>query len=150
LQLLAHILHPVIVTALDSGLAARLFGLAFAAGWVQEAQDRVVLSVPGLQEISVIIPDAENAPGQISAYVLGFVRMVNLLSVEQIQALQKAISQMDITPWRAWTTANWREAPGARAVMSTPAPANEDFALVVALIVRDEVIRRVKSESQSG
>lgn len=149
LQLIAHILHPVIVTALDSGLPARLFALAFAAGCVQAAQDRVILSVPGLQPISVNIPDAENAPGQISAYVLGFVQMVNIFSPEQIQGLQKSIAQMDIAPWRAWTTANWREAPGARAVMATPSPANEDFALLVSLIVREEVIRRVKSESQS-
>lgn len=149
LQLIAHILHPVIVTALDSGLPARLFALAFAAGWVQATQNRVILGAPGMQPVSVNIPEPENAPGQLSPYVLGFVQMVNTLSAEQIQELQKSVSQVDMAPWRAWTTSTWREALGARAVMSTPSPANEDFALIVALIVREEVMDRIKSESQS-
>jgi len=145
LQQAARVLSPVLVTALDSGLPARLYALAFANGWVQASQNQILLEAPGMQPISVTIPVTENEPQALSPYVLGLIQMVGVFSAEQIQALRGAISQSDMALLRAWTLPNWRELSAVRAVLSTSSTANEDFVLMVALIVREEVMRRVKA-----
>ena len=140
----SRIFTPVILTALDSGLPARLYGLAFASGWVREGENKILLTAPGMQTIQVDIPDPGDIPREFSPYVLGLVDFVIQISPEQLKQLQEAVGQIDINAWQSWTTNEWREGELAKGLLSAGSPDAEDFAAIVALVVREEYIKRAK------
>lgn len=141
----SRIFAPIILTALDSGLPARLFALAFASGWIRTGDNKIILTAPGLRSIEVDIPEQGNLSRDFSPYVLGLVNFVTQVLPAHVNELQNALGQSDLNLWRNWTsTDEWRESELAKVLLSARTPDAEDFASIVALVVRDEYVKRMK------
>ncbi len=141
----SRIFTPVILTALDAGLPARLYALAFASGWVRHEGNKILLSAPEIQTIEVDIPEEGNLSREFSPYVLGLSNFATQVTPEQVKEIQTALAKVDINLWRRWTTGDWRAHELAALILSTRTPDAEDFASIVALVVREELLKRMKN-----
>lgn len=139
----ARLLRPVIVTALDSGGVARLYALAYAAGWVQRVRDVLYLNLPDGTSFALTKPEEGNREHPEHAMVVALVRFVSLPG-SQIVMVQNALNQAGeetIRLWRQWTSVEWQQNQLARPLLAGD-PDAADLAAVVALVVRDELRKR--------
>jgi Mg-chelatase subunit ChlD len=138
-----HILHPIIVTALNSDEAAVLFSQALAAGWVRRIGNEIFISADSNSHIwtANLAMDKSDLS---SPYVSGFVRFSTEATPEQVNALRTALTTPNenvIASWQSWVGPDWRQHPLAEELLASGSAA-ADLACITSLIVRDELRQR--------
>lgn len=138
-----RLFSPIIVSALDAEEVCRLFVLALAAGWVHKigAQTKIFLGDSELW--SIVTPQGFN----LHPLVIGFVRFTTQAGTAELEALKSAVAGANediVSVWRGWTTPAWQK---QEIVQELSASGSEglDLASVTALVVRDELRRRMAS-----
>ena len=135
----SRILCPVVVTALDAGMPARLFALCYAAGWTRESETVVVIMLPHGHEIPIKV---DNQTGRIPVIVQAFVNFAAYFEPDQLEAIKTAISNADQQAkdaWQAWTRKDWQTIILVARLTATQTVEGNDFATVTALVTRDQV-----------
>jgi uncharacterized protein YkwD len=135
-----RVLHPAVVTGLNEPARARLYALAYGAGWIQRTGTEARLEIPG--HAPIILANRPRDP--LHPVVLGFIQFAVWESAEDVARLQEAVANAgaDVEGiWRRWTRPDWTSAaPDLWQGNNAPA---QDLAVVTTLIVREEVRRRV-------
>jgi hypothetical protein len=134
---------PIIISALDAEEACRLFALALAAGWVHKIGAQTKISLGGPELWSLVTPQGIN----LHPLVIGFVRFATQAGTAELEALKSAVAGANediVSVWRGWTTPAWQK---QEIVQELSASGTEglDLASVTALVVRDELRRRMAS-----
>ncbi len=99
-----HVLHPLIVTALERNELAELYLLAFAAGWVQTRQDVAVIQIPGSIEKALPLPSQDAGSGGLDPRVAGLIRFAAGLPEDAalVTALRQAFDGANSRVTGAW------------------------------------------------
>jgi len=138
----SRILCPVVVTALGAGMPARLFALCYAAGWMREEDETVVMMMPTGREIPIKVESQSGRTRQIPRVVQAFVNFAAYFEPDQLEAVKTAISSADQVAkdsWQAWTRKDWQTIDLVRQLIATQTVEGNDFATVTALVTRDQV-----------
>jgi Mg-chelatase subunit ChlD len=137
-----RLFSPLVVTALEEDVAARLFALAFASGWVQLRERSLSILPPINSPIQVELPDISNFARHLSPYVMGMVYFGQHATSEQLRSLEEALQSVDLEQWRRWTGPDWQHNDWAKTVLSAGSPDALDFIAYVAMIARTEFLKR--------
>lgn len=138
LQQSARVLHPAVVTGLNEPERARLFALAYSAGWIEQVGSMVRLVVPDTNPVKL----ADNPNDPLHPVVLAFNQLATLDNEPAINGLRYAVAEADDgveNRWRDWTRPTWTTA--ADRLLNEDA--GRDLAVVIALYTRDMVRERV-------
>ncbi len=136
-----HVLHPAVVTGLNEPEHARLYALAYGAGWIQRIGQELRLEIP--EQTPIVLANQPHDP--LHPVVLGFIRFAVWESPEDVAHLRDAIANAgaDVEEtWRRWTRSDWvSAAPDLFADENDTAAG--DLAVIIALIVRQEMRQRM-------
>lgn len=138
-----RLFSPIIVSALDAEEASRLFALALAAGWAHCIGTQVRLFLNNAEVWTTGVPPGAN----LHPLTLGFVRFATQAIPDHLEALRLAISEADgdvINVWRGWTSPDWQKQEIVQELTAS-GPEGNDLASVIALVVRDELRRRMST-----
>lgn len=136
-----RVLHPAVVTGLNEPEQTRLFALAYASHWIQQAGSDVTLAIPGQPATSL----ANDPNDSLHPIVLAFVQFAVWEDLDAVQALQEAVKNAGENIeeiWRAWTRSDWANTVGGKLTQNNDMAAS-DLAVVIALLVRKELRYRM-------
>lgn len=140
----ARILRPLIAVALDTGGVARLYALAYAAGWVMRRNNLVHINLP--DGTSFVVTQAEDyekeRPERLFAVGMARFGFTGTNNIRSVQAAAQSADSDTVDSWKLWRDSNWQNLPLAAQLLENNDPDANDFATVVAVIVRDELERR--------
>lgn len=114
--------HPWIVWSLGHPTAAELYGLAFAAGWIEvdQARQRASLQLPGEAPLELGLPAVLTAEGNLEPLLAGLVRLAAGLPEDAalLQRLEEQMRQPDNNLQTAWRAYLGRFQPRSTAYMA--------------------------------
>ena len=142
LRQMARVLHPLVVTGLNDPDRARAYALGYAANWVRRLGPEIWVQVPGFEPFTLVTDKDQGDP--LHPVVLGFIRFAALTSDADAEFLSDAVASAsrEIEElWRRWTRPDWKQV--AADLLRSGGVEGQDLAALVALIVREELRKRV-------